>query len=409
MDKNLLYFTNSYPYGIGEQWKKNELDVLVNYFNQITVIPFSYGGNFNQPKTLPKNVHLETPLYEKEGFFISKVDWIKILFSRYILIFLTEFFSKKVYLTKAHLINWAVACKQVLLLSQHKRLNKILDNANENTVLYFFWGKGTCELIPFKKKLKAKVIAVRLHGYDLYEERNFGYIPFRNFLFNRVNYLLPISINGANYLKNNSSEKFLSKINMLRLGTLSNGKQASKSTDNVIRITSCSSIIPLKRLHIMVQSLNYLTVPVEWRHIGDGPLQKEIQLLVEENKLNNQFIFEGFIPSQEIQNQYTNRNIDLFVNTSSTEGVPVSIMEAFAAGIPVLATNVGGTSEIVDDTVGGLLPADLTPECLAKKIMTFYHLPEIKKEKLRQNAYQRFQEKCDANFWANQLGKLLTS
>ena len=84
-------------------------------------------------------------------------------------------------------------------------------------------------------------------------------------------------------------------------------------------------------------------------------------------------------------------------------------MEAFAAGIPVLATNVGGTSEIVDHAVGGLLPADLTPEILAEKIIAFYNLTEVEKDTLRKNAYNRFKEKCDANYWANELGKLLVN
>lgn len=411
MDKNLLYFTNSYPYGIGEQWKKNELDVLVNYFNQITVIPFSYGGNLNQPKVLPRNVILETPLYEKEGFYITKIDWAKILFSKYILTFLAEFFSKKVYLNKAHLIHWAVACKQVLLLTKHKRLNKILDQSNENTVLYFFWGKGTCELLPFKKSVQAKTIAIRLHRYDLYEERNSGYIPFRNILFKRAKYLLPISLNGEQYLKQyfNNQNEALSKIRLLRLGTISNGKLASKSSDGKMIVMSCSSLVDVKRVHIMVECLKYMNIPIEWRHIGDGALQKELKLKAQQDEVSNQFIFEGFIPSHEIQDYYTSRSIDLFINTSSSEGVPVSIMEAFAAGIPVLATNVGGTAEIVDDSVGGLLPADVTPEILAEKIIAFYNLTELEKDTLRQNAYNRFKEKCDANYWANELGKLLVS
>ena len=43
-------------------------------------------------------------------------------------------------------------------------------------------------------------------------------------------------------------------------------------------------------------------------------------------------------------------HIDLFINTSSSEGVPVSIMEALSVGIPIIATDVGGTKEIVTKT-----------------------------------------------------------
>ena len=48
----------------------------------------------------------------------------------------------------------------------------------------------------------------------------------------------------------------------------------------------------------------------------------------------------------------------LFINVSESEGVPVSIMEALSCGLPIIATNVGGVSEIVDAHVGVLIDKD---------------------------------------------------
>ncbi len=78
-------------------------------------------------------------------------------------------------------------------------------------------------------------------------------------------------------------------------------------------------------------------------------LTVELKALVKQLNLVDKFIFIGTVQSEDVMNYYTGNTIDLFVNTSSSEGVPFSIMEAFAAGIPVMATNVGGTGEIVDD------------------------------------------------------------
>ena len=44
---------------------------------------------------------------------------------------------------------------------------------------------------------------------------------------------------------------------------------------------------------------------------------------------------------------YKNNIIDIFINLSASEGIPVSIMDAISFGIPCIATNVGGTGEIV--------------------------------------------------------------
>ena len=55
---------------------------------------------------------------------------------------------------------------------------------------------------------------------------------------------------------------------------------------------------------------------------------------------------------------------DVYANSSISEGVSLTILEAMAAGLPVVATRVGGTPEIVDDTCGRLVPAR-DPEALA--------------------------------------------
>jgi glycosyltransferase involved in cell wall biosynthesis len=158
----------------------------------------------------------------------------------------------------------------------------------------------------------------------------------------------------------------------------------------------------------MIESLNYIDIPVIWKHIGDGPLINEMKELVKKYGLKDKFLFEGFVNTGVINELYTNNAIDLFVNTSSSEGVPVSIMEAFAAGIPVLATNVGGTSEIVDDTVGNILPENVTPQELANTIFAYARFDNAKKGKLRENAYQRFADMCNSEVLTKELVDKLT-
>ena len=76
----LLYFTSSYPYGLGEQWKANELNVLVDYFDEITVVPHSHSGNSKNPKPLPAGVKLSETVIPDTGLVVTKWDFFKILF-----------------------------------------------------------------------------------------------------------------------------------------------------------------------------------------------------------------------------------------------------------------------------------------------------------------------------------------
>lgn len=76
--------------------------------------------------------------------------------------------------------------------------------------------------------------------------------------------------------------------------------------------------------------------------IGDGELRKDLECLVREKKLEKDVLFLGF--RKDLKNIYA--DLDLVVLTSLNEGTPVSLIEAQTAGIPVIATDVGGTSDL---------------------------------------------------------------
>jgi len=63
MKRTLYYFTASYPWGMGETWKRNELRRLVPHFERVVVVPYSYAGNTTAPKKLPDGVTATPPLF----------------------------------------------------------------------------------------------------------------------------------------------------------------------------------------------------------------------------------------------------------------------------------------------------------------------------------------------------------
>ena len=71
----------------------------------------------------------------------------------------------------------------------------------------------------------------------------------------------------------------------------------------------------------------------------------------------------GHISNPDLMQLYADSQVDLFLNSSSKEGVPVSIMEAMVRGVPTVAPDVGAIREVVLPEL--LLPADLTPQDLA--------------------------------------------
>jgi glycosyltransferase involved in cell wall biosynthesis len=84
---------------------------------------------------------------------------------------------------------------------------------------------------------------------------------------------------------------------------------------------------------------------------------------------------------------------DVFVLSSLWEGNPLSIMEAMAAGKPVIATAVGGVPELVEDGVSGILVPPRTPDALAEAMILLAREAVLRRkmgEVARQRALERF-------------------
>lgn len=99
---------------------------------------------------------------------------------------------------------------------------------------------------------------------------------------------------------------------------------------------------------------------------GDGPLRNELTSQIAALGLQDTFLLPGFC--HDIDRYYP--QFDIFVLPSFTEGLPNVVLESFAAGVPVVATAVGGTPELVVNGVNGYLvpPGQATPlaECIGQ-------------------------------------------
>lgn len=89
--------------------------------------------------------------------------------------------------------------------------------------------------------------------------------------------------------------------------------------------------------------------------IGDGPERGDIEAMVRDYGLSDVVTFAGYQSQAEVAEAL--KTHDALILPSFAEGVPVSLMEAMAAALPVVATRVGGVSELVEDGISGRLVA----------------------------------------------------
>jgi glycosyltransferase involved in cell wall biosynthesis len=103
--------------------------------------------------------------------------------------------------------------------------------------------------------------------------------------------------------------------------------------------------------------------------VGKGPDLNSVQIKIRQLGIENNFRLTGFVSDEDLPFYYN--AADFFVLPSkSGEGLPLVALEAMACGLPVIATNVGGISEILMEDYGKLVTAN-QPELLAEAILEF--------------------------------------
>lgn len=377
MDK-LFLFTSQYPEKRGDgSFVKNEIEDLAKNFKKIYIAKLHWNKDIDRYK-LPENVEVVF-----EGFASRKEIVTKGLFNfssiaPFFLLLKNDFFKIKKF---RHIKIFFIALLMGRGLASSSRIKNILkSNSSNDMVLYFFWGTGMSYVLPWIKTHKHRVVT-KLHRGDLYVEV-LGYIPFRKFILNRVNTIITISNSGKNYLYNYLKKLQIknNKITTIKLGTFDRGVFTNKSKNAEQKnIISCSSITKVKRVPFLFDILNELATSkkIKWIHFGDGVGMQDLKENIRKSKNNNLEIeLKGYVDNNEVINFYKNNHVDLFINVSTSEGIPVSIMEATSFNIPVLATDAGGTGELVGDSLktGKLVPVNASVEEIVEDINTMLFL-----------------------------------
>lgn len=158
-----------------------------------------------------------------------------------------------------------------------------------------------------------------------------------------------------------------------------------KISDDELLIANIAAISEQKDYFTFVNAAEIIIqsgIKAKFVIFGDGPQKQEILEFINQKKLTNSIFLAGFrnnIP--EILPQ-----IDYLLFSSQNEGLGSSILDAFCAKIPVVATEVGGIPELITHKKTGLLAPVKNPKALAEQIIFYINNPQIKTE-ITENAF----------------------
>ena len=280
-----------------------------------------------------------------------------------------------------------------------KYLKKSLGQGEiEHTVLYSYWlSFDGAAVAKIKRKYPQTYAFARAHAYEIQLERN-ACNPYlmKNLICKNLDKVVFISQNAKEGFCSYYQEPF-PNASVAYLGSdRENSGFVARGKKETLTVLTCSSILPVKRLDRMISALEkWQECPIRWLHIGDGADGEMIRNLAKEKLSGNPLVsyeFLGYMENRLVHQYLTDSSIDVFVNCSRTEGVPVSIMEAMSVGLPVIAPRMFGIPELVRDGSGLLFEQADDEKNLFETMKTFAAMGKEERERMGKTAYEQWQE-----------------
>ncbi|MGE0637171.1 MAG: N-acetyl sugar amidotransferase [Bacteroidia bacterium] len=397
-EKRLYIIVSDYPYGNGEPFLEDELIALAKRFEKVTLIITSQVHIQNQSPKFPVPENVEFQFYSSENNLKAKLKAIRFSLSNSILV------DELKNIRNAYKLPLAFSSIKLIFsyfihgLQFMKYLQEIVNKDNTHKGSYYFYTYWctyfTFSLALLKKKHKEIKTFTRAHGWDLYMYRHKpAYLPFRSFILNSIDKTFTVSENGRGYLLETIPGINPPKIISNYLGTSINHFPQQIPEREKLLIITLSFISKVKRLELVVQSISQIEdFNIEWHHLG-GYIDTTVLIeqyakeLLSEKK-NVTYHFHGTLSKQQVFDFIKSNHVNVLINTSWSEGLPVSIMEAMSFGIPVIATDVGGSKEIVENYQNGiLLSSNPSSEEVKNAIERIYKLSDADYKTLCINAY----------------------
>lgn len=366
MSRVVFLLTNVFPFAKGEEFLENEIGHLAARFERVVIVATQTAADATQTRAVPDNCTVLRAGAPRPGGVAAAA-----MVARGLTRTLRRVGQLPLHPGKIATESLFEARAQDSLERLLPQLDGLKLDPDEQVVVYSYWFHVTARVgMLLAEALRGRGIGVaklvsRAHRYDLYpEESPFNHLPERELLFDAFDEVHPVSDHGTHLLRR-SHPRFAPKITTRRLGTVDPGAPVDCQQDPA-HVVSCSFMLPVKRVTRIPEILRRAAETshdIAWTHFGSGDQLTEAKDLAEQVLGAGLSDLRGYVPNTELPHHYRELRPVAFLNVSESEGVPVSIMEVIALGIPVVATDVGGVGEIVHDGVNGyLLPKDFTDD-----------------------------------------------
>lgn len=362
---DLVLLTSEYPFGTtGETFLEAELPILAERFGRIYVLPST---PHSSRRPLPGNAEL------------VRMGWLDMPgVSRRLGALLDRRAAQTLWRSAGTYREFLAYRKRIRVYAdvlarnvlKARELNRwVRGRGLQRAVFYDYWFENSTLALSICRLEGALHVAVaRAHGFDLYDEGFGGTpVPFRQAKARGLDAVFPVSEHGRSYLTAHVPA-LAEKLAVHRLGVVDPGRIRPEPDGGCPLVVSCAALVPEKRIHLIPAVLATVGSAVRWIHIGDGPERARVLAAARTHLDAESWRLAGEVTHAEVLQFYEQNPVGALLSVSSSEGAPVSMMEAQSYGVPVVACDVGAVGEIVRANTGCLLPSDANPEEIARAL-----------------------------------------
>jgi glycosyltransferase involved in cell wall biosynthesis len=401
---DLVLLTSAYPFGnASETFLETEIEVLAERFRRVYVLP---SHREQRVRPLPPGVEL------------VEMDWLgnpprrarlrALASAKAVSVLATAMRSgdnlgSYLRASRFYLNNLARNALKYRMLRRFVR-----ERGLANAVFYDYWFENsTLALALLRGSGSIRTAVSRTHRFDLYDECwSTGTVPFREAKAQALDAIFAVSESGGDYLRQRIPKQ-KGKVSVQRLGVRDPGHASPAGTNDPPLVVTCARLEPQKCVHLVPEVLARLDRPVRWMHFGDGPERErvagEASRLLGGGDSKVKWELQGQVDNSDVLDFYETHHVDILLSLSSSEGLPVSMMEAQSYGIPIVARGVGGVPEIVNERTGVLLSSEATPPEIAAALRKVLEPGGIAAESVRAFFKQRFDAKTNYNRFVDAL------
>lgn len=385
-DLDLVLLTEGFPYGLKrEPFLEAEIGILAESFRHVFVLPSTKEKGI---RPLPSNVTpvdmewLTPPNHRSKLAALASATALSVLWETLVA---PDNIGPYVKSRRMYLELLAVNIIKSRALERFVR-----DNGLEQAVFYDYWfANSTLALSILRRRGTVRTAAARAHRFDVYDEAWGGRpVAFRESKALGLDLIAPISEHGGRYM----SERLRSlqgKVEVHRLGVRDHGSSRGSPSEHPL-IVSCGSVIPRKQIRLVPEVLAGLGRPVHWVHFGDGPDRPCVEAACKSLPESVTWELKGHVSNAAVLEFYERTFVDVFLSVSTSEGIPVSMMEAQSFGIPIVAYGGQGIPEIVSTDTGVLVEPGAPIEAVTTATLAALVPERWDRDKIRKLFLSRF-------------------